>query len=206
MTAPARLDHLVYATPDVDATVGELADRFGVRAVAGGRHPGLGTRNALLALGPGSYLEIIGPDGESPPSWFGIASLAAPKLVTWAVKDTALEARAAEAARAGFPLGPVESGGRVRPDGERLSWRFTHPRTLSADGIVPFFIDWGSGPHPSDVAPQGVRLLDLRAEHPSPVPIASLLRKLEIDLRVERGDEPRLAAELETPRGRVRLG
>ncbi len=205
MSAPARLDHLVYATPDVDRTVEEIADRFGVRAAAGGRHPGLGTRNALLALGPDSYLEIIGPDGESPPAWFGIAALRAPRLVTWAVKDEDLELRASEAARAGLPLGPVESGGRVRPDGVRLSWRFTHPRTLSAEGVVPFFIDWGKGPHPAGVAPKGVRLVDLRAEHPSPGPVAALLRKLEVDLRVDRGDEPRLLASFETPRGPAQL-
>jgi hypothetical protein len=46
------IDHLVYATPDIEATVDELAERLGVRATPGGRHRGLGTWNALLgALG-----------------------------------------------------------------------------------------------------------------------------------------------------------
>ena len=44
------LDHLVYATPDLDASVEELAERFGADPVPGGAHPGWGTRNALIGL------------------------------------------------------------------------------------------------------------------------------------------------------------
>ena len=47
-----------------------------------------------------------------------------------------------------------------------LSWRFTNPFTVLADGIVPFFIDWGQIPHPARSAAQGITLVDLRAEHP----------------------------------------
>jgi Glyoxalase-like domain len=202
-----RLDHLVYAVPDVDAAVDELAARLGVRASAtvGGTHPGLGTRNAIVGLGPDSFLEIIGPSGDGPPRWFGIEGLHAPRLVAWAAKGAKLQHRLDEAAAGGFPLGPIEAGSRVRTDGSVLSWRFTHPRILAAGGVVPFFIDWGEGAHSAGSAPQGVTLKTLRAEHPSPAPVLALLRRFEIDLRVEPGAEPRLFALLDTPRGPVEL-
>ncbi|MEN3325857.1 MAG: hypothetical protein V7638_664 [Acidobacteriota bacterium] len=89
------LDHLVYATPDLEATCRDLEIRLGVRASAGGQHPGRGTHNALLSIGPRAYLEIIAPDPLQPeirPVWFGLDQLTAPKLITWAMRVGDLEA------------------------------------------------------------------------------------------------------------------
>ena len=204
-----RFDHLVYATPDLDATAEALERLLGVRPAAGGRHPGEGTRNAILALGPRCYLEVVGPDTEPParggPRWFEIDRLRSPRLVTWAVREADLEMAADIAARAGFPLGPVESASRVRPNGQRLTWRFTHPRVLAAGGVVPFLIDWGAGSHPAEGAPGGVRLSRLRAEHPESERVAALLGRLGLDVGVTRGEQPRLVATLETKDGPVEL-
>ena len=106
---------------------------LGVRATAGGQHPGLGTRNALIALGPSTYLEIIGPDPDQPnpgtPRNFGIDTLKAPRLVTWAAKATDLAKIASDAAAHGVALGEVRPGSRRRPDGVLLTWTFTNPLT-----------------------------------------------------------------------------
>lgn len=160
-----------------------------------------------MPLGPETYLEIIGPDVAAavPPAIFRLDRLATPRLVTWAAKGTDLPALAERARSSGLELGPVTPGSRLRPDGSHLSWELTDPHQLHAQGLVPFFIDWGASPHPAAAAPAAVSLEDFHAEHPTLHAIEALLGSLEVDLRVERGLEPRLVARLATPRGIVTL-
>ena len=205
----SRVDHLVYATPDLNRGVEEIEKLLGVRAIAGGRHPGRGTRNALVALGPTAYLEILAPDPEQPPPQeprsFGLDGLKESKLVAWFVKGRDLERLRSEAVRKGVPIGEVKSGSRQRPDGVHLSWQFTDPWVRVADGIVPHFIDWGDSPHPARTAAKGATLISLRAEHSDVRAVRGMLRRLGLDLQVKRGQSPALIAVIEGPRGRVEL-
>jgi Glyoxalase-like domain len=204
-----RVDHLVYATPDLQLGIDAIEKQLGIKATAGGQHPGLGTRNALVALGPTSYLEIIGPDPEQPkpsgPRRFGIDDLKAPRIVRWVVKSSDLTAVAEKAAKAGVRLGPLASGSRRRPDGVVLAWRYTDPATVVADGLVPFFIDWGSSPHPALTAARGATLVQLRAEHPDAPRVQKMLDDLGLDLRVSQASRPAIIATIDGPRGRVEL-
>jgi hypothetical protein len=72
-----------------------------------------------------------------------------------------------------------------------------------AGGVVPFLIDWGKTPHPSESAAKGVTLVGLRAEHPEPDRVAAMLKKLRIPLAVSVGQRPALIAIVESPRGKV---
>ena len=201
-----RVDHLVYATPDLEASVTDLETRLGVRAAAGGRHPGRGTRNALLGLGDRSYLEIVGPDPtQDTPRWFGIDTMTNPRLTTWAANATDLDEVISKAVRNGLHLGPITEGQRVRSDGVVLSWKFTDPIATIADGLVPFFIDWGRSPHPAASVPRGVQLISMRGKHPQPDKTIEALRSVEIPLPVDFGTEPSLIAVLKTSKGFVEL-
>jgi hypothetical protein len=204
-----RVDHLVYAVPDLDAGVADLERRLGVRAAPGGQHPGRGTRNALIALGADSYLEILAPDPAQPTPpggrWFGVDSKVPARLAGWAAKGVDLERVATSAAARGVPLGPVVAGARQRPDGVTLRWTLTDPGVSSALSLVPFFIDWADSPHPAATAPRGPVLEALRAEHPRPDRAREPLATLGIDLRVETGPHPALVATLRTVSGLVEL-
>ena len=74
-----------------------------------------------------------------------------------------------------------------------------------ADGIIPFFINWGESPHPSHTAAKGATLVSLRAEHPDAQRVSEMLKKLGLDLAVKHGPSPALIAVIEGARGRVEL-
>lgn len=205
----AMIDHLVYATPHLDRTLDELAEACGVRASAGGQHPGAGTRNAILTLGPRTYLEVIGPDPEQPdhqsPRWFGIDTLERPRLVTWAAQSSPLPDLVARAAALQLPIGQIASGQRQRPDGVVLQWRLTDPGAMIANGVVPFFIDWGESPHPASSTRAVVALRELGAVHSTPHVVREWLDALGVPIPIGHAPHAALHAILDTPRGEVLL-
>ena len=120
-------------------------------------------------------------------------------------KGSSLEVFASRTAAQGVNLGAVISGSRKRPDGVVLSWRYTDPRTILMDRLIPYVIDWGTSPHPSATAAKGVTLLGLRAEHSDAVQVQRMLRVLGLDLGVTHGPKSALVATFDSPKGRVQL-
>lgn len=203
MIDPAT-DHLVYVVPDLGLAVCEMEARFGVPFTPGGSHPGLGTRNALLRIGPRIYLELLGPDPEQPrPSsglWFGAEGAMRDSLATWCARSDDLNGLAKEPG--GQLVGPVRAMSRTTPDGALLAWRLTMPVVPPPyGGVVPFFIDWGETAHPCRGLPDyGVRLVALRGRHPEPEAARSELSGLGVMLEVQPG-RPKVEAYLEIPGG-----
>jgi Glyoxalase-like domain len=203
------IDHIVYGVDDLRAGVDDLEKQLGVRAAPGGKHVGRGTHNALLALGGDSYLEIIAIDPDQPasaePVPFALDRLRLPRLVGWATRVTDIEQSARRARDRGFDPGPIHAMSRRRPDGVLLEWHLTRHDEDPGRAAVPFLIDWGSSPHPSQASPTGVTLVELRAEHPSPDDLRRALDALGADVAVDEATEPALVATLDTPKGRVVL-
>ena len=206
---PLPVDHLLYATTELAEGMDEIEALLGVRPVVGGRHPGFGTHNALLSLGPSVYLEVIArdPDLEVPPQGVlaDVPSGTPGHLMTWVLRATDITAAARDARVAGVDLGDVEAGQRQNPSGEWVRWRLTDPYAERLGGALPFLIDWGDTPHPSGVAPSGGKFGSLRIEHPDPDSIRAALDVLDSDVDVCGGDRFCLVAMIETSRGLVEL-
>jgi hypothetical protein len=203
------IDHIVYAVPDLETGINKIENLLGVRAAFGGRHPDFGTHNALLSLGPGTYLEIIAPDPDlAIPDrgfMFGIKDDQVPRIATWALQSDAIDELADAVIVAGVRLGAVESGSRTAPDGTVLTWQLTDPYAMPLDGAVPFLISWGDTPHPAGSTPQGVELTAFRIEHPKPAKVREALSVLGVDLAIDHSETVALIATIRTAVGIVEL-
>lgn len=206
---PDAVDHLLFAAPTLERGIHEIERLLGVTPVAGGRHPVLGTHNALVALGAGTYLEIIAPDPSLPPPargrLFEPGMLARPALATWVLRDEGIESTVSRARERGLCLGEVSSGHRQTPDGKTVSWQVSDPYAMPLDGAVPFVIAWGDTPHPSGVAPEAGSLVDLQIRHPDPMAVANALASLGVDASVIAAERFELIATIRTRTGEVRI-
>ena len=209
-----RLDHVSYAT-----TSGELADvvnRLGSAVGSGfhdgGRHPRFGTRNFVLPLAGGAYLEVLAaldhPAADRAPFGQAVRRRAGQGggWLGWVVSvdDIApIEQRLGRSA---------VSGHRVRPDGVDVTWRQIGVYDLMDDPSLPFYIQWDDlSKHPSSGGPASTRITAIEMAADAEVlrrwldqPVDALLD--DVDVHWVDADEPGLVAvHLETPRGSVRL-
>jgi len=204
---PKSLDHVILGCNDLDAGIEYVFQRTGVRAAAGGVHPGAGTKNALLSLGTLRYLEILAPDPlqPAPADPRHVASLKNPALVGWAIHRSDLNEFASMLQRAGVECVGPRPGSRSRPDGSTLRWKSLTLKDDS-DGVLPFFIEWDSNSlHPSVDAPAGCRLTNLGIDTPNPAGLKALAAKLQLDVQIRQSNELRLAATIAGPQGALPL-
>ena len=206
---PSLLDHILLGSNDLQHGIEFVEKRTGVRAQFGGVHPGRGTQNALLSLGERRYLEIIAPDPAQPdvknPLAPELRSLKEPRLVGWAAHPGDIAAFAGKLRAAGVAFHGPTPGSRKRPDGRLLEWQ-TLGLADDAEGLVPFFIEWGpDSPHPSADAPRGCTLLSFSAEAPDPAKLTARLTVLGLDLPVRKADRSALCASISGPSGQLDL-
>jgi len=212
MSGSLLLDHLVYAVTDLPRAIAQFEDQLGVCALPGGRHEALGSYNAILPLSGSSYVELIALDPTNPaPAMappFGLAELSEAQLVTWAVRSGDIAVDTARARQRGYDPGLTVPVSRTTPEGVCLEWRLTVRPEPFGDGLVPFVIDWGATPHPSQPAADNIdrcTLQSFEGVHPEPAGVVDALHALRAELGVKRGDAPRLQARLAGPGGTLDL-
>ena len=205
------IDHLLLGVSDLAYGIDWLEQRTGVRAAIGGVHPGRGTRNALVSLGSVCYLEIIASDPAQAANecWFPVHMLPEPRLITFAVRTAEIDRTAAALQQISWSLiGPSE-GARQTATGELLRWKtlsVESPFRSGAIDPVPFWIEWAPDTiHPATSAPVGCVLEELRCEHPRAEELGAAFREVGIAVQVTMGQQVRLLALLQTPKGHLEL-
>lgn len=201
-------DHLVFAAPDVDEAVAALSTLCGVTATPGGEHPGAGTRNAIFALGPDAYAEIVGPRCGAVPERSPGARLAAlpyARLSTFAVRSSNIAASIARIEGAGFKADPVYALERARPDGVVVKAEIAVIAGHNFGLAAPFIIDWRDSPHPARDCALGCRLVQLEAFGSDAPALRALYAELGVEVAVSHARDTAIAVELETPLGAVRI-
>ena len=212
-----RLDHVSYAAPveHLADTVQRIGSALGATFTDGGLHPRFGTRNFILPLAGGTYLEVVAaldhPSAYSAP--FGQAVRARADQgggwMGWVVAVRDMEAVEARLGR------PAVEGHRVRPDGYDLRWQQIGVLDTMADSQLPFFVHWKTDRehHPS-AGGSDVRIAQLEIAG-SPERIAGWLGEPandpldEVDVTWLDEHDPNgpglVAVTLLTPRGVVRI-
>jgi hypothetical protein len=208
---PENLDHILLGADDLDHGIDWVEERSGVRAVFGGVHPGRGTRNALLSLGPRRYLEIIASDPQQANSTAGndmvdrLRTIHQPRLIGWAAHTDDLSTLMQKATAAGIALENVRDGSRVRPDGKTLLWRSVALKN-DFDGVLPFFIEWNRGSiHPSQDAPSGCTLQHFLIESPAGEDVRLVAAKLGLEVEIRPAKAPALRARIMGKRGEFEI-
>src|SRR5713226_7086190 len=204
---PALLDHVLLGCSDLDRGIALVEENTGVRAAIGGVHPGRGTRNALLSLGEHRYLEIIAPDPAQSEivHYPQLRSMFDPRLIGWAVHPPDIAAVAKQLRENKVEFTGPDDGSRKRPDCRVLNWKTIN---LADDrhGLLPFFIEWSADSvHPSKDSPAKCTLDYFEIMSADAEELTSTLKRIGLDLPVQRSDKARLHALISGPKGDVKL-
>jgi hypothetical protein len=204
-----KIDHFAIGAATLEQGEAALQSLLGANIPRGGKHDLMSTHNCVAQAGNNSFLEILAIDPSAPtPSrtrWFTLddakttQKLAqSPRALCWVVGCEDLDAIVANS--------PVDLGEIVTFTRGDRSWRLTVPKdgSLPENGLIPAFIEWSPGPHPSS----GMQDLDLKLDrivlrHPEPSKIKGYLEQLNVAhlADVEESAKPELVFCIETANG-----
>lgn len=208
-----KLDHIVYGVPDLEKAINAFQEQAGIAPTIAGKHPGLGTHNAVLSLGNLQYLEFIAIDPEAHitnrvlPSWCAaLLEISKPKIMTWVIRtDNMAEIVSKLNALGNLQIEPPQTFTRTKSDGTIVSMELAFKKEAPPpyDGLVPFFINWGKTKHPSETVESKCEIKEWYGCHPKAKEIESLLSQVGIQFVVKERPTVEFHLKLQTPKGEV---
>lgn len=149
-----QLDHISYACANNELAdvVQRIGGDLGFTFIDGGRHPSFGTRNFVLPLADGAYIEVVSaldhPAALKAPFRQAVQSSVDKNgggWMSWVVATSDISIVEQTLGRS------AAEGHRVRPDGVTLHWRQLGVLDTIAHPQSPFFVQWESpaAHHPS---------------------------------------------------------
>jgi hypothetical protein len=213
-----RFDHISYVTShdQLSDTVQRLGSRVGAPFIDGGIHPRFGTRNFILPLQNGHYLEVVcpldHPAADSSPFGQAVSKRAGEGggWFTWAVAVDNLNEIENRLGR------EAVVGHRRRPDGTDLNWKQIGILDVMRDGQLPYFIHWETLNHPSTDGKPAAKLTKVEIAGDAKTIenwIGSDLQKalgdevqvIWVDPSLNEGENGLVAVYLMTANGEIRL-
>lgn len=205
----ATLDHFIYAGRDLDTMSAQFEQMTGVTPGRGGRHPGMGTHNALASLGNDVYFELLAVDPTQKDKLQGtmgarIDALPSPRLFAYMLKGQDLVRQQKVLSGHGISADLFDAS-RTTPDGRTLKWRLLVPHDNPFGDFVPKFIDWLDTPHPATTSKPGCSFESFEIGHPEASRLRSLLTELGASVPVDTSDRAHFRLCIGSPKGRVVL-
>lgn len=208
-----KIDHFAIGADSLEQGIAAMKQQLGVDVPRGGKHDAMSTHNCVMQAGNERFFELISIDPDAPADpgrvrWFTLDDpntqsklKKRPRALCWVVNTDDLDAVIAAS--------PIDLGEVVTFKRGDRSWRLTVPEDghLPGDGLLPAFIEWSPGPHPSTGQQDlGVKLQKIKLRHPEPEVLVSILEALNVEhlASVSKG-EVELSFELVTPNGVVTL-
>jgi len=205
-----KIDHIAVGADSLEQGIAAMQAALGIELNAGSKHDLMSTHNKVMQAGNESFFELIAIDPDAPTPertrWFTLDNsntqkriAERPRALCWVVGTDDLDGIVASS--------PVDLGEIVTFVRGDRSWRLTVPADghLPQGGLLPAFIEWSPGPHPSTGQQDlGVTLESVNISHPNPDEFKQLLTTLNVAhlAKVTQGDEA-LSFTCSSPNGSV---
>lgn len=198
-----EIDHLILGVTDLAHGTERFEARTGVVPRFGGEHPGRNTRNALVGLEEGLYLEILAAADPQAGALDPKVRYAELTFSGWALRTSSIHDVVDRLRGAGFQADDPVPGSRRDPEGTLLEWKTAFARGAGLE-LAPFLIQWSPGTtHPSAGAPRGCRLKSLEIEDVHRAPLETFFSAVGLQQPVKTGKNQAMRMVLECPTGLV---